>query len=108
MTEEYFTISELNRLIKDVINAGFPQTLWVCGEIQGFNRNKDKRHVFFELVEKDERSKDIMARVGLVIFGGTKSHIQSILRQSENAFALKDDIEVKFACKIDFYAKESY
>ncbi|MBN1870587.1 MAG: exodeoxyribonuclease VII large subunit [Candidatus Omnitrophica bacterium] len=103
MTKDYLRVSELNRLIEDVIHAGFPQPLWICGEIQGFDRNRGKNHIFFDLVEKDPASKDIIAKIGLVLFSGRKAHIQEILKNSENAFALKDDIEVKFACTIDFY-----
>ncbi len=104
MSQDVLKVSELNQFIKDVINSGFPQAIWVCGEIQGYDRNKDRTHVFFELVEKDPNSKDIVARIGLVIFANRKFQIESVLRRSENAFALKDDIEVKFACKVDFYA----
>ena len=100
---EYLTVSDLNRFIKDVLNAGFPQPVWVCGEIQQYDRNKGKKHIFFELVEKDSRSDEILARVGLVIFANRKAAIDQILAQSENAFALKDDIEVKFRCTVDFY-----
>ena len=103
MAEEYLKVSELNRFIKDVLNAGFPQPVWVCGEIQQYDRNKGKKHIFFELVEKDPRSDEILARVGLVIFANRKTDIDQILAQSENAFALKDDIEVKFRCTVDFY-----
>lgn len=103
MGEEYLKVSELNRFIKDVLNAGFPQPVWVCGEIQQYDRNKSKKHIFFELVEKDSRSDEILARVGLVIFANRKAAIGQILAQSENAFALKDDIEVKFRCTVDFY-----
>ena len=102
--QEFFTISELNRLIKDVINSGFPRVVWVCGEIQGYDRNKNKSHIFFDLVEKDKDSKDIIAKIGLVIFSQKKAQISAILKKSENAFELKDDIEVKFACRVDFYA----
>jgi len=104
MSDEFFTISQLNKFIKDVITSAFPQTVWVCGEIQGYDRNKSRNHVFFELVEKDPGSKDIIAKIGLVIFSGKRTQIEATLRQSENAFSLKDDIEVKFACKVDFYA----
>ena len=115
MNVEHLTVSELNRYIKNVVQSGFPQPLWVCGEIQQFNRNRNKKHIFFELVEKDGSSQDIKARIGLVIFAGPKSQIDLILKKSENAFELKDDIEVKFLCRIDFYPrflffarKESY
>ncbi len=104
MSELSYKVSEINKFIKDVVNAGFPQILWICGEIQGYNRNKDRSHVFFELIEKHPESKEIVARIGLVIFAGKKPFIQNILKRSENAFELKDDIEVKFACKVDFYA----
>ena len=104
MSDEFFTISQLNNYIKDVISAGFPQAVWVCGEIQGYDRNKSRNHVFFELIEKDPDSKNIIAKIGLVIFSGRKSSIESVLKKSENAFQLQDDIEVKFACKVDFYA----
>jgi len=103
MNKEFLTVSQLNNLIQNVIHAGFPQPLWLCGEIQGYNRNRGKNHIFFELVEKDPNSKNIIAKVGLVLFAGKKSHINDVLKKSENAFALKDDIEVKFACNIDFY-----
>ncbi len=103
MNEEYLKVSELNRFIKDVLNAGFPQPVWVCGEIQQYDRNKSKKHIFFELVEKDARSDEILARVGLVIFANRKAAIDGVLAQNENAFALKDDIEVKFRCTVDFY-----
>lgn len=103
MSDQALTISELNKYIKDVINAGFPQPVWVCGEIQGYNRNKDKKHIFFELVEKDLEKNEVTARIGLVIFATRKSYIEEILQQSQNAFSLKDDIEVKFAVSVDFY-----
>ncbi|MCR4337413.1 MAG: exodeoxyribonuclease VII large subunit, partial [Candidatus Omnitrophica bacterium] len=64
---------------------------------------RDKKHVFFELCEKDPVSQDIVARIGLVIFAGKKTYIDEILQSAENAFSLKDDIEVKFLCKVDFY-----
>jgi exodeoxyribonuclease VII large subunit len=103
MSQECLSVSELNNFIRDVLNSGFPQPLWICGEIQGYDRGKDKKHVFFELCEKDPQSHEIVARTGLVIFANTRLKIDGILKKSENAFGLKDDIEVKFLCKVDFY-----
>lgn len=103
MEEQILRISELNQFIKDVINAGFPQTLWICGEIQGYDRNKTRSHVFFELAEKEENSDQIKARIGAVIWAGKKAYLADILSRAENAFELKDGIEVKLACRVDFY-----
>ena len=37
--DEFLTVSELNHFIRDVLNSGFPKSLWVCGEIQGYDRS---------------------------------------------------------------------
>ncbi len=101
--QESLTVSELNNYIRDVLNSGFPQPVWICGEIQGYERGKDKKHIFFELCEKDSDSHEIKARIGLVIFANRKATIDALLQKAENAFILKDDIEVRFLCKVDFY-----
>lgn len=103
MSEEFFSVSELNGMIRDVLASGFPRAVWVSGELQGYDRNKGKAHAFFELVEKDEASRDVKARIGLVIWANTRPKIDALLKKSENAFELKDDIEVKFLCRVDFY-----
>jgi len=103
MSDDFLTISELNRFIRDVLNSGFPKAVWVCGEIQGYDRGKDKKHIFFELCEKNPETHEITARIGLVIFAQARPRIDAILKKAENAFLLKDDIEVKFLCKVDFY-----
>jgi exodeoxyribonuclease VII large subunit len=103
MSDEFFSVSELNTMIRDVLTVGFPRAVWVSGELQSYDRNKGKAHAFFELVEKAEGSQDVKARVGLVIWANTRPKIEALLKKSENAFELKDDIEVKFLCRVDFY-----
>lgn len=104
MEQLTYKVSELNDHIRGVLTGGFPDVIWLCGEIQGYDRNRDKSHIFFELVEKESNSATIVARIGLVIFSGKKFQLQSILKKAETPFDLKDDIEVRFACKVDFYA----
>ncbi len=103
MSSEIFTVSEINSLIKDVISSGFPRSLWICGEIQNLDRYKSKAHLFFDLVEKDAGAKEIKAKLGVTIWAGVRPAIEAVLRRSENAFELKDGIEVKFSGKVDFY-----
>jgi exodeoxyribonuclease VII large subunit len=103
MLPEHLTVSELNTLIKDVIDAGFPRTLWVCGEINGLDRYKSSAHLFFDIVEKDPAGKSVKAKIGVAIWAGVRPRIEAILKKAENAFELKDGIEVKLSGKIDFY-----
>ncbi len=98
--EEFLSVSEINNFIRDVLNSGFPASLWVCGEVQEL---RDKKHLYFTLSEKDPESNAIVAKIGATIWANSRSKIDAILQKTENAFILKDDIEVKLLCKVDFY-----
>jgi len=104
VAENLFTISELNQFIRDVVTSGFPRSVWVCGEIQGL-RVDQKGHVYFELCEKDESDHTIKARIRASIWSSRRPYIESILKRAENSFELKNEIEVKCLCKVDFYVK---
>lgn len=103
MNEEAYTVSELNNFIRDVIKSGFPQAVWISGEVQGYNRQKSKSHTFFQLIEKDAQSNSQKATIDLVIWSASKVHINKVLKSADEAFELSDDIEVKFLCRVDFY-----
>lgn len=103
MLPDHLSVSELNTLIKDVVDAGFPRTLWVCGEINGLDRYKNSTHLFFDIVEKDPAGKSVKAKIGVAIWAGVRPRIEAVLKKAENAFELKDGIEVKLSGKVDFY-----
>ncbi len=99
-SEEFLTVSEVNNFIRDVINSGFPQALWICGEVQEL---RDKKHLYFTLSEKDPGSNAVLAKIGVTIWANVRPKIEGILQKAENTFTLKDDIEVKLLCRVDFY-----
>lgn len=103
MNIQTLSISQLNTYIKDVIDAGIPRNFWLCGEISGLDRYKSGAHLFFDLVEKEEQGKTVKAKIGVAIWAGIRVKIEHILKRSENAFELKDGIEVKLLGKVDFY-----
>ncbi len=95
-----FSIYELNSWVKDLIEAGFPSFIWVCGEIQDLRQPKAKKHVYFNLVEKDPFNSDIKAQASAIIFENNKNKIFSQLSKISPGFELKEDIEVKLLCKV--------
>jgi len=101
-TERVYSIQELNNTVRDLIRDEFPQYVWVCGEIQDLH---ERLHVNLNLVQKDPESNDLLAQVSCVIFSNIKSHIYKRIEESGSGFELKKDIEVKFLCKVDLYAK---
>ncbi len=101
MRDDFLTISQLNRFIRDVLISGFPQPIWVCGEIQGLKEKN--RHLYFTVVEKDPQGGSIVAKIDVKIWANNRLRIDAILDKAQNPFQLKDDIEVKLLCKVDFY-----
>lgn len=104
MSAQSFTVSELNKFIRDVIASGFPSAVWVCGEIQGL-RVDQKGHTYFELCEQEEGAGGVKAKMKASIWNTRRMHIDCVLKKVENGFSLKDDIEVKFLCRVDFWQK---
>lgn len=101
--EKVYTVLEINEAVRDVIRDAFPQNVWVCGEIQGF---KDRNQIInFDLVQKDADSDSTIARASAVIFQNFRYQVLSRLREVDQSLQLKDDIEVKCLCKVDFYPK---
>lgn len=103
--EKVYSILELNSAVKSIIRREFQDMVWVHGEIQDYNKNRHKQHIFFRLCEKHPEIDEIIAQVTVVIYESIKEKLAFILGQAENRFELQDDIEVKFLCRIDFYAK---
>ncbi|MBP7087908.1 MAG: exodeoxyribonuclease VII large subunit [Candidatus Omnitrophica bacterium] len=101
--EKIYTILELNNRVRDLIKEGFPQAIWVCGEIQGLRPERNKKHIYFELVQKEEQSDQITAKVKVALFFGKQAFIQQRLKQAEDAFELKNDIEVKLLCEVSLH-----
>lgn len=104
MSDQFFTVSQLNKFIRDVLASGFPSAVWVCGEIQGL-RVDQKGHTYFELCEQEEDSNGVKAKIKASIWSSRRIYIDSVLKRVENSFSLKDDIQVKFLCKVDFWQK---
>ncbi|MCM8823479.1 MAG: exodeoxyribonuclease VII large subunit [Candidatus Omnitrophica bacterium] len=104
-TEKVYTILELNTAVRQIIKSEFPEYIWVCGEIKDLKISKDKRHIYFELIQKHPEADEIIAKVNAAIFESKKPLIFERINQTNGAFELKNDIEVKFLCEVDLYPK---
>jgi len=96
-------ISQINARVRGAIAAAFPEAFWVVGEIAGYERNQHKRHVYFELVEKEEGAEKPRARVTAVLFEKVQPRIRRKLEKAEEPFVLRDGIEVRFLVRADLY-----
>jgi exodeoxyribonuclease VII large subunit len=85
VNEKVFSISELNRLVKDVLHSNF-SLIWIKGEISGFS-SYSSGHWYFKLKDKE-------AQVDCVMFAG-KNH--RVKWQPQNG----DLVEVQ--CQVSIY-----
>ena len=102
-------ISQLNMQVRRAVVSAFPQPIWVVGEIAGYDRNQQRRHAYFELVEKTEATETPRARVQAVLFEQTRKRVDLACQNAPEPFQLTDGIEVRFRVRIDLYeASGSY
>ncbi|MFC1515099.1 exodeoxyribonuclease VII large subunit [Candidatus Omnitrophota bacterium] len=101
--DKTYTILELNTTVRNLIKGHFTTYIWVCGEIQGLRPDRNKKHTYFELVQKHAQSPEIAAKVKVALFAGRKPLIDERIAKSQGAFELKNDIEVKFLCEVSLH-----
>ncbi len=97
-----WTVARLNREVKAVLAAAFPQSVWLVGEISGFNRSRHKKHVGFSLIERDTAGEQA-SQVQAILFEGARREIEQKLAQAGNPFPLEDEIQVRVRVRIDLY-----
>ena len=104
-TEKAYSVLELNNTVRGLIRSEFTEYIWVYGEIKDLRISKNKRHIYFDLVQKHPNADEIAAKVSAAIFEGRKQRIFKRIKEAEGVFELKNDIEVKFLCEVDLYPK---
>ncbi|MFH1505235.1 MAG: exodeoxyribonuclease VII large subunit [Candidatus Omnitrophota bacterium] len=100
-----YTILELNEAIKALIKSEFSGYIWVCGEVQDLKADRNRRHVYLNLVQKHRETSQVDAGATVIIFAGRKFQIFNRFKEAGSDFELKNDIEIKLLCEVDFYPK---
>lgn len=103
--KKHLTVSQLNYKIKSILGRELPQSFWIVGELSGFDRNKHKAHIFFELVEKKEGADRPESQATAVIWQGTKDNIFGKVKNASTPFELKDGIQCMFKVSVDLYVQ---
>ena len=99
---ENWTVGRLNREVKAALTAAFPQSIWLAGEISGFNRSRHKKHVGFTLIERDATGEQAY-QVQAILFDGVRQEIERKLLAAGQPFPLEDEIEVRVRVRVDLY-----
>jgi exodeoxyribonuclease VII large subunit len=96
-----FSVTELNTVIRDALREAVPENVWVRGEVQGLSESR-AGHMYFQLVEKDERRDRVQAALDVALF---RSHLMTVRAALHKVpgVELADDVEVRVKGHIDVY-----
>jgi len=97
-----YTVSRLNARVLDAIQSAFASTVWLMGEVSGFNKNAHRRHVSFELVERTDDGREV-SKIPAVLFDSTRRSLDEALRLAGEPFQLEDEISIRVRVKVDLY-----
>jgi len=99
---EDFTVSGLNEQVKRVLEAAFPSSVWLVGEISGFNKNAHRRHIGFQLVELREDGTKV-SEVAATLFERERQEIERALAAADDPFRFEDEVTVRLRVSVELY-----
>ncbi|MBK8975974.1 MAG: exodeoxyribonuclease VII large subunit [Planctomycetes bacterium] len=95
------SVSQLNERVRQALRDAFPGTVQVIGEVVEYDKNQDRRHVFFSLAEKAALGDKVAATVVVAMFERTKERV--LARLSRHGLTLQDGIEILVEARVDLY-----
>ena len=95
------TVQQLNEQVRAALQDAFPSQVQVIGEVLNFDKNKDRKHIFFSLIEKAARGNRVDANVEVAMFERTARRVLDELQKE--GLQLRDGLEILIEAKIDLY-----
>ena len=101
MAEEHtYAVVELDAAIAQSLAETFPRRIWVRGEVAQYHVSANG-HVYFDLVEKDERRGHLRAKVSVALFRKDRQGVNRTLRAAD--VTLAEGVDVRIRARVDFY-----
>ncbi|MEN9505436.1 MAG: exodeoxyribonuclease large subunit [Actinomycetota bacterium] len=92
-----YGVAELAEAVNLVLRRGFPDGVWVRGEIQGWNERGG--HAYFKLVEETTSGR---ASLNVALFAGVRARMRAML--DKHGIRLTDGLKVRISATLDVYA----
>ena len=96
-----FSVVELNSRVRDSLRRGFPDEVWVRGEVQNLSTSS-AGHTYFALVEKAGRGDRVQGRLDVALFRDDRRAVARALADVPGA-ELGNDVEVRICGRVTVY-----
>lgn len=100
-TNNFISLSELNGIIKNLIDNAFEERFWVVAEINHLNINRSG-HCYLELVEKDTLTNKIIAKARGIIWAYTFRMLRPYFENTTNR-RLESGLKILIKAEIQFH-----
>lgn len=100
MAIQDISLHELNSMIRETLNDGFPERYWVSAEISEARENYSG-HCYLEFAEKDSRSGQIIAKAKGIIWASTFLMLKPYFEEQTGEI-FRAGIKVLVQVSIDF------
>ena len=101
MTAHTYTLYELNRQLRSVIESGFASPIWIIAEINSISLHRSG-HCYLELVQKSNTDSKIIASARATIWSTMYQKIASYFQYSTGS-ELKAGINILIRASVDFH-----
>lgn len=101
---EHLTVSQLNLQVREALRSAFSSSLWVVGEVSGFNRSAHKKWVSFQLVERSPTGETV-AQVEAVLVPEDRANLEAKLEREGAPFRLEDEVQVRVLVEVDLHVE---
>ena len=101
MTDDSYSLSELNRRVKDVLRDHLPETYWLRAETSDVRSNQNG-HCYLEFVEKDADKQHIVARARGMIWSNVFQMLSAYF-EAETGQSFTSGLNVLVRVSVDFH-----
>lgn len=106
MFEQSFSLSELNRQVRDAIRDHLPETYWLRAETSDVRRNQNG-HCYLEFVEKDTVTQNVVAKARGMIWSNVFQMLSSYF-ESETGQRFVSGLNVLVRVSVEFHELYGY
>ncbi len=97
-----YDVAELAEELGAVVEAAFPDDIWIRGQIRNLNRRSRQGHVYFDLVTPGPADKSPQAALPVVLFDWYRQIVNRILGTGASG-QMTDGVEIRIRAGVSFY-----
>lgn len=103
---DFITLSQLNSVVSEKINIAFPDTYWIMAETSDVRLNRNG-HCYLELVEKNEKTNNVIAKARAYIWNSTFQLLKPYF-EKETGQLFNSGLKVLVLVSVDFHPLYGY